>query len=715
MLALLEEIKNRTADENEFLGDAELRAANSHLSIAEAENNLTAQFRLRFNIAYYLLRLGKNREAIQHLEWVHKTFPEVRGKFNAELEQSLLMNLAVAQLRLAETENCVHCHTADSCLLPIRGGGIHIHRGGTQKAVDYLTLLLKRWPKNVKAQWLLNVSLMALGEYPDGVPEKFLIPPDKFKSETPFPRFPNVASDLGLNVFSLCGGTIVDDFDQDGFLDVVFSTWNTSGQIRFFRNQGDGTFVDRTEQAGLLGLYGGLNLIQADYDNDGDLDILVLRGGWLGTKGQHPNSLLENDGQAHFQDVTFAAGLGEKHYPTQTAAWADYDNDGDLDLFIGNELFPSQLFQNDGKGKFHDVAKTAGVLNHLTVKAVVWGDYDNDRRPDLYVSNRDGLNRLYHNNGDGTFKNVAAQLGVQKPENSFPAWFWDVNNDGVLDLFVSAYWSNVEYFAADFIGVPHKAETDRLYLGDGQGEFREASAEYNMNRVTLPMGSNFGDLDNDGYPDFYLGTGYPEYEGLMPNIMYHNLGGTRFSDVSVAGGFSHLQKGHGVSFADLDNDGDQDVIAELGGAYPGDAFSNALFENPGFGNHWLKVKLVGRQSNRWGIGARILAVIDDAGKRRKVYKWVNSGGTFGGNPLRQEIGIGGATIIDRLEVFWPTTGKTQKFHDVRADQFIEITEGEDEFQIHELKTIKFPSRPDAENPAISSEIRLPKKLESSLN
>ena len=127
------------------------------------------------------------------------------------------------------------------------------------------------------------------------------------------------------------------------------------------------------------------------------------------------------------------------------------------------------------------------------------------------------------------------------------------------------------------------------------------------------MGANFGDLDNDGWLDFYLGTGYPDYEGLIPNVMYRNRGGTGFADVTTAGGFGHLQKGHGVSFADLDNDGDQDVFEQMGGAYPGDGFADVLFENPGFGNHWIAVKLVGARSNRSAIGARIRVEIVERG------------------------------------------------------------------------------------------------------
>ena len=161
-----------------------------------------------------------------------------------------------------------------------------------------------------------------------------------------------------------------------------------------------------------------------------------------------------------------------------------------------------------------------------------------------------------------------------------------------------------------------------------------------------------------------------------------------FANVTMAGGFGHLQKGHGVSFADLDNDGDQDVYVQMGGAYPGDKFNDALFENPGFGNHWITIKLEGRQSNRSAIGARIHARIDEGGKQRSVYRHVNSGGSFGCNPLRQTIGLGKAERILKLEIFWPTTGKTQTFADVGTNQIVRIVEGEDRYNRIQLKTLR---------------------------
>ena len=205
------------------------------------------------------------------------------------------------------------------------------------------------------------------------------------------------------------------------------------------------------------------------------------------------------------------------------------------------------------------------------------------------------------------------------------------------------------------------------------------------------MGSNFGDLDNDGYLDFYLGTGYPDYKNLMPSVMYRNRRGIDFVDVTYTGGFGHLQKGHAVVFADLDNDGDQDIFEQMGGAFPGDGYSNVLYENPGFKNHFLTIKLVGLDSNRSAIGARIHAEVVENGERRSIYKHVNSGGSFGANPLRQTIGLGKAEKIETLEIFWHTTGLTQTFHDIPLDQFIQITEGETQYTTIELEKLKLGS------------------------
>ena len=728
MLTLLKQIADQTANMNNYLGEGLARQLRRHLANLPVDASKLNRWRLHTELAEAELRLGNEEAAIDQLTQAGKLLPQLRGQLSPLMANQTLFRLGVAYLRHGETQNCCPneigiASNPDSCILPLQDGGIHTQQEGSLQAITYLTEVLRNTtielPLHLEARWLLNIAYMTVGGYPEQVPKPYLLPPETFQSAEEMPRFTNIAPHLGLDTFDLSGGAIVDDFDNDSYLDIVVSTWDPVGQIRFFRNNRDGTFSERTEQAGLLGLYGGLNLLQGDYDNDDNVDILVLRGAWWEAAGQHPNSLLRNNGDGTFSDVTFDAGLGEVHYPTQTASWGDYDNDGDLDLYIGNESTeafraPCQLFRNNGNGTFSDVAAQAGVQNYSFTKSAIWGDYNGDRLLDLYVSNFKGANRLYRNNKDGTFTNVAAELDIDRPIRSFPAWFWDFDNDGALDLYVSAYSAGISHLAANALGIsigtpPSTAEAEsgttyhnrpdssagglpHLYRGDGQGGFSEVAHRHNLVQPNAPMGSNFGDLDNDGYLDFYLGTGYPDYKNLMPSVMYRNRQSIDFVDVTYAGGFGHLQKGHAVVFADVDNDGDQDIFEQMGGAFPGDGYSNVLYENPGFGNRFLTIKLVGVRSNRSAIGARIHATVVENGERRSIYKHVNSGGSFGANPLRQTIGLGQAEKIETLEVFWHTTGITQEFHNVPVNQFIQITEGEPQYTSIKLEKLKLGSK-----------------------
>ena len=703
MLQALAQVAGRTADTNLYQGDAPARQLREQLAAMPPESTDQDLLTVRMQLGAQELRLGNVADAIEQFTQARALLAQMPGEIPAVVAIETAFQLGLAHFRLGQTRNCVTEQPPAGCILPLTGAGIFTQQDASRQAILHFAEVLRNEPPGteqyLEAQWLLNIAYMTLGGYPDWMPQAYVLPPRAFDSGEPAPRFANVALALGLDTpeaADLSGGAVGDDFDNDGYLDIVVSTMETRGQLRFFRNNRDGTFTDRTDAAGLRGLYGGLNLVQADYDNDGNVDLLVLRGAWLEQHGQHPNSLLRNNGDGTFTDVTFDAGLGAVHYPTQTAAFADYDNDGDLDLYVGNETTeafqaPCQLFRNDGEGAFTDVAAEAGVENGRFSKSVVWGDFDGDRWPDLYVSNYGQANRLYRNNADGTFTDVAPELGVTGPEASFPAWFWDYDNDGALDLYVSAYVAGTAHLAADALGLPLDIEMATLYRGNGGGQFTDVSVQQRISRPSAPMGSNFGDLDNDGFLDFYLGTGNPLLEHVMPNVMYRNDGGTGFTDVTAAGGFGTLQKGHGVVFADFDHDGDQDVFEQLGGAVPADRAGNAFFENPGFGNRWVTVKLVGVGSNRSAIGARIRVDVIEDGARRSIYKRVNSGGTFGANPLRQTIGLGGASRIERLEVFWPTTGLAQTFVEVPLDRLIEITEGMRQFTILELESLTLGS------------------------
>ena len=708
MVAQLELIAERTAKECPFLGTNGLHTIRDRLAGLSDEAPAMDEWNLFRRAAMEEAKFGNEQFAIQRrshaLSLIDRLGTEVPPDSIIETQFRLGLNY----LRLGETQNCCLRHNAQSCILPIQGDGVHTRTEGSTEAIKHFTKVLEATTSksihHLKVRWLLNIAYMTLGRYPEDVPAEYLIPPDVFASDEAFPRFENIAPRLGLNTFNLSGGVVIDDFDNDMYLDILTSSWEAGDQIRLFRNNRNGRFTERTEQAGLTGLYGGLNMVQADYDNDGDVDVYVLRGAWRGELGRSPNSLLRNNGNGTFTDVTFDVGLGDLHYPTQTAAWADYDNDGNVDLYVGNELsngdaeaithLPCQLFRNNADGTFTDVAAEAGVENRRFPKAVVWGDYDGDRYPDLFISNLGQPNRLYRNNADGTFTDVAPRLGVTKPYHSFPSWFWDFNNDGKLDLYVSGYNSQtdmVALVAASYLGHTVGIDLAHLFRGDGRGGFADVAQKCNLTRLNLPMGSNFGDLDNDGFLDFYLGTGYPDYESLMPNVMYRNQQGQAFADVTTAGGFGHLQKGHAIAFADLDNDGDQDIYEQMGGALLGDKYYDALYENPGFENHWITIKLVGTQSNRGAIGARIRAEVLENGIRRSIYKHVNSGGSFGANPLRQTIGLGKAAEIEVLEIYWPTSHWTQVFRNVDADQMIRIVEAEEKYTQMEVEKLKLGS------------------------
>ncbi|MBI3415734.1 MAG: CRTAC1 family protein, partial [Verrucomicrobia bacterium] len=657
-------------------------------------------------LAYELLNAGDSEKSVTQFNLLREFIKTNHVVLTDDRLSLVEMNTALAYLRLGEQENCLLNHTIDSCLMPIQSGGFHKLPRGSRGAIEILQEQLKKDQNDLRAGWLLNLAYMTLGEHPDKVPPQFLIPQKVFASEYDIKRFPDVARGLGLDLNDLAGSVVMDDFDNDGNLDLMISAMGLHDQLRFFHNNADGTFTERTAEAGLLGEVGGLNMVQADYNNDGFLDVLILRGAWFEKQGHHPNSLLRNNGDGTFDDVTEQAGLLSFH-PTQTATWLDFNNDGWIDVFIGNETTPGdtnhcELFRNNGDGTFTECAAAVGLDALGLIKAVHSGDYNNDGWPDLYVSCRGQPNYLYRNDGPQSadkspkgawkFTNVARDLGVAAPVMSFPAWFFDYDNDGWLDIFVCGYGvKGVGSVAADYLGLPHGAERPRLYHNNGNGTFTDVTKQAGMYRVLLAMSGNFGDLDNDGFPDIYLGTGSPELNMLIPKRMLRNDAGKRFQDVTTSGGFGHLQKGHGIAFGDLDNDGDQDIYISLGGAYEGDNYYNALFENPGHGNAWLKLKLVGVKSNRAAIGARIKVNVQEAGEKRAIYKTVNSGGSFGCSPLRQEFGLGQATAVNSVEIWWPTSGTTNTIIGLNRNQCYVIREGENTATRVELKTFKFPS------------------------
>jgi len=660
------------------------------------------EIQIRKAIADCLLRAGDSAGSVEQLERIRSLSREKGTPLDPDFDKQVRDALAISYLRVGEQENCIAMHGQESCIFPLKGSGIHKMTRGAEGAVREFTAALEKNPKDLKSRWLLNIAYMALGRYPQDVPRQWLIPPNTFDSDADIGLFKDIAATASILTNGHSGGVAMEDFDGDGLLDLIVSGSGPLDQIRYFHNDGNGYFSDRTKESGLTGEVGGLNIVAADYNNDGHPDLLILRGGWWGEHGKYPMSLMRSNGNGTFDDVTEEAGLMSLH-PTQTAAWADFDGDGWLDLFVGHEQqgkesHPSQLFHNNHDGTFTEVGAANKIADLGFVKGVAWGDFNNDGRPDLYISRKSQPNILFRNDGPKDKKNpqadrwqftdVTEQAGVTEPLQSFPTFFFDYDNDGWPDIFVGGYWfDKFDDIAAFQMKKFYKAETPRLYHNNHNGTFTDVSKVMRLDRAIIPMGASFGDLDNDGWLDIYLGTGDPAYEALLPNRMFRNNEGKNFQDITTSGGFGELQKGHGIAFGDLSNNGQEDVFEVIGGALPGDNYPSVLFRNPGHPqNRWITLQLEGVQTNRAAFGARICVTTLNGKNKRRIYRTVGYGSSFGGNPIRQHIGLGPATGVEEIEVTWPVSKSTQHFNHIAVDQAFHIVEGKNEVTPIPLKT-----------------------------
>lgn len=641
----------------------------------------------RYLLAQERLAAGQTREAIAEFDGLVRGLRLSQEKIDPQ-GKIIFDFLAMSWLRLGEDENCLNNSTADACILPFTQAALHKDQEGARRAITLYKALLRDYPGDLGSRWLLNIAYVAIGGYPDSVPPRFLIRGLAPRANSTFPRFQNIAPAVGVAVDGLSGGLAVEDFNRDGLLDIFVTSWGLTDQARLLVADGKGGYTDRTSAAGLDGVTGGLNVTHADYDNDGFGDIFIMRGAWLGDGGAYPNSLLHNRGDGTFEDVTFSAGLYGL-YNTPTAAWADFNLDGHLDLFVGNESMaqrgggsrPSQLFLNNANGTFREVSRAVGIDLDAFVKGATWGDVNNDGLPDLYVSVLNGANRLYVNKGGASigtwrFEERAVAAKVDQPDWSFPTWFWDFDQDGWDDLLVLAYDLSSSGALHDAVAreyvTPRLATgkapgvgASRLYRNERDGTFSDVTRAAGLDdKVIFAMGSNFGDLDNDGLPDFYVGTGNPDLRSVIPNRMFRNVDGRRFEEVTFEGGFGQIQKGHATAFVDLDRDGDADVYAVIGGAYQGDRFANVLFENPGWPDHaWIGLELEGRTANRSAIGARVrVQVIDDKGQPRTFHRTVGTGGSFGAGSLSLVVGVGRARSIERVDITWPDASRSTSSH-----------------------------------------------------
>ena len=452
-------------------------------------------------------------------------------------------------------------------------------------------------PDDLRIRWLLNLAIMTLGEYPAQVPRDWLIPMDERAPMGQVVRFENSAAKAGLATGgpTMAGGSVSDDFNGDGRPDLLITSLDTDRGASLFVNRGDGTFADRSRLAGLNDQVAAIRAAAADYDNDGDLDVVLVRG-----SGEMPMrlSLLRNDGKGAFEDVTSSAGLGDS-IAAASAAWGDYDCDGFADFYVCGEYLSdssdpgvilldprnrSRLYHNERDGTFKDVAGEVGVAGEHRAVHSTWGDYDGDGRPDLFVSSWDGPCRLYHNEADGRFHDVAAERGVAGPpgHHSAACFFWDFNNDGRLDLLVG----DGDLTIADVIGhrLGHPPRRDchpRLYRNEGSAGFKDVSREAGLDLPIPALAANFGDLNNDGFLDLYFGGGMTGELMPAPNVLLLNRAGQRFEDVTRSSGARRLQTGHSIAFADANGDGSLDLVVTSGRASPGSREDHVLLRNRG--------------------------------------------------------------------------------------------------------------------------------------
>ena len=480
------------------------------------------------------------------------------------------------------------------------------------------------------------------------------------------------------------------DYNNDGLLDLyVVSGRYLPGVTKFskpdgenatnhlYRNNGDGTFTDVTTEAGVGGKGFGMGVTVGDYDNDGYEDLYITN--W------NSSILYHNNGNGTFTDVTAKAGVDNPHWGVGSA-WLDYDRDGKLDLYVGNYLkfdpdakrryftadafpgpldyegTPDRLFHNNGDGTFTDVSHKAGIDNPLgRSMGLTTGDFDNDGWPDIYIANDTMESYMYHNNHDGTFTDVAPDVNTAFGANgeatsAMNPIFGDYDNDGWQDLFVS----DMRYH--------------RLFHNPGAtGFWLDTTVETGVAAVSgqyVAWGDGFFDFDNDGWKDIFVVNGGLHWIIPMEDSVLRNNGNSTFTDVSTELGdyFKFKKVGRGACFADYDNDGYIDAfIMVLGGR------GILLHANPpanGTHDHWLTLKLVGTRSNRDGYGARIEAF---AGALHQTVQAVSENGYLSQGDPRPHFGLGPHTEVDKLIIHWPS-GTDQVLEHVKADQILKVTE-----------------------------------------
>jgi enediyne biosynthesis protein E4 len=499
---------------------------------------------------------------------------------------------------------------------------------------------------------------------------------------------------------TMTGGVALFDYNNDGLLDIFFTNGaaipsleksDDSYSNRLYRNNGDGSFTDVTEKAGLQGIGYAMGVAAADYDNDGFVDLYIT--------GVNRNQLLHNNGDGTFTDVTERAGVSgviPKYGKAwgANAGWFDYNNDGLLDLFVANYLnydmktathcmqagipaycspvgfqgTPNILYRNNGDGTFTDVSEQSHISQYVgKAMGLSFAHYDDDGFIDIFVSNDTFQNFLFHNNGNGTFTEVGITAGVAY--NGFGnvvagmgTDFRDLDNDGKPDIFQTAMFGE---------GFP-------IYKNLGDGQFQDVTAASGMAAMTSRLtawGAGEYDFDNDGYKDLFTANAdildnameVAHRPFALPNGLYRNKGNLTFEDLSSKAGasFSVPAPHRGAAFGDLNNDGKIDIVVTVLNGPP-----KILMNRTKNNNHWIILKLVGVKSNRDGLGTKVKITTSLGSQYDEATTTV---GYNSSSDKRVHFGLGSATVIDSIELTWPS-GIKQVLKNVKADQILTATE-----------------------------------------
>ena len=560
------------------------------------------------------------------------------------------------------------------------------------EGIPYALQACRDTPGEIRYSWMLRTLTLHAGQPESTIPKEFRLktPPS---SPATF-QFRDVTDAAGAGRLALGRGAAWGDFDNDGHEDIL--TGAERAPFCLFRNRGDGTFEDVAAKAGLidpvgLGCYASQFI---DYDNDGFQDIFLTSNGWGGGGRLF---LFHNESGKRFVDVTDSAGLAA---PVNAfgSSWADYDHDGRVDLAVATGIIDPEggdrirLYHNEGNGKFREVGEQAGLAQKARWISMAWGDYDGDGRQDLLATSYDAGPFLFRNLGNGRFEDVSVPAGIRTQAAAYTPVFLDYDNDGNLDLFVCTYPGgdltvNAMIEAKMSGAAIPRAQRQLLFRNNGDGTFRNVTEEVGITGWYGGMSTQAGDFDNDGFDEITIGTGNPELDWTEPKPLFHNDGKGRFTDIAESAGFVHFGMLHGTALADYDDSGNLSLFGSFGGFYWGTRETSRLYRNSGSGNNSLEVRLVGTRSNRDAIGTKVSALAD----KRKVFKWVNGGNGFGSNNSRiVHLGLGREQQVDRLQIDWPS-GLRQSFQNIPVRQRIEITEGKNTFR----SLVKFRSATQA--------------------